>query len=218
MKKNNIKLITALLIVSLISLACIFYACNKEQIIKNSDETLKKETSFIVTNKDDALIQVDVFKDKNNNFHFMTKNALAVKDDGFSIIVSEDINFKPLQSKNGDTIVINIPDDAIYWVVLFGNEPPMKFEPLNNNKASSGTVTVYCTCREGTTLKDSDCELRTLTTGVKECQPKSSACCCTSCNTIRATYRSSTNSTTIIEGDLYLVKSNTITINGITYE
>lgn len=219
MKKNNIKLITAILIVALISLASIFYACNKDQIINNSEENLKKETGFIATNKDGALIQVDVFKDKNNNFHFMTKNALAIKDDGFSVIVSNDIDFKPLQFKNGDTIVVNIPDDGIYWLVLFGNEAPLKFEPVNNGKessGSSGTVRIYCTCYEGTSLSNSCCEVHLLNTGVKACQPKNTTCGCTICQTNQTVTKGTT--TTIIDGTSYLVKSNTITINGIIYE
>ncbi|PKP20621.1 MAG: hypothetical protein CVU04_03490 [Bacteroidetes bacterium HGW-Bacteroidetes-20] len=97
----------------------------------------------------------------------------------------------------------------------------MKFEPVNNNKetiGSSGTISVYCTCFEGVVLKNSDCEYRYNNAGVKECQVKNSPCDCRVCQTNKGVSRESTNSYTIIEGDIYLVKSNTITINGITYE
>lgn len=203
--------------VAIIAGASIFYACNKDQNGDNLENKLKQEDEFIAMKNDGTLMQIDVFRDKNSNAHFVTKNVTNKKDDGLCLIISEELILKPRLTKNEDTIVIDIPNDAVYWLVPIANQEPIKFAPTNNAKESgSGTITIYCTCSEGTTLSNSCCYLDGFGSAIKECKPKNSTCGCDICRTNRVVFRN--NTYTLIEEDSYLVKSNSVTVNGITYE
>jgi hypothetical protein len=164
MKKLNLKLSAALLTVVLLATAAyIFYACKKDGN-SNSDKNLKKETEFVAKIHEKMCVQVNVFRDENDNVHITTKEVGIDPTKSIAVIVPEALSMESQLSKNDESIVIEIPNDAVYWLVPLDGNEPVKFEPVNDTKSasgSSGSITVYCVC----TQDRQDC-----TSGSK-CQP-----------------------------------------------
>lgn len=207
MKKINQKILIALLAVVLVAGASIFYACKKEKG-NNSDKNLNKETEFVARIHEKLCVQVDVFRDEHNNVHIMTKETDNDPKVTMGIIIPNAINIKHQNAKNGEeNAIIEIPDDAIHWFVsLDGNEPV---------KVPSGGIKIYCTCTEG----KPNCFETGLTcpppvisgsgfNTVISC-PHSQSCCKTC---------TQKTGNTVVVGSTYLVRSDAITVNGITYE
>ena len=215
MKKINIKLVSAIILISLFTVITFFYACNKTE---NNDITSNQEnkTDFFAKNLDGTCLKVEIYRDKKNNAQIVTKVVENKANIDLGLYIPKNLNIKPEQSKDNDSLVIIIPSDAIYWLVPIDNQTPIKFDPINSTKVSSGSGTVrpQCECWEGTTLNDNCCEGRWTNLGYR-CLIKD-GCGCTNCR-IKVTARSGTIETTIF-GSCYLIKSNTITVNGVIYE
>lgn len=217
MKKINIKIISIIVIAVLTAVGSIFYACTKEQKSNPFDRTLKKELDFHAKITDGTCLNVIVYRDKDNNVQINTKKISPKSNIDLGLFIPVELNIKPEQTKDDDSVVIIIPSDAIYWLVPLDNQTPIKFDPINSTKESSGSgyVRPECECFEGTTLSNSCCELRWIGDGYM-CSKKNETCGCTRCR-IKVTARSGTIETTIF-GSCYLIKSNTITLNGVIYE
>jgi hypothetical protein len=221
MKIRNLKLFTTLSVVALIVTGvCIFYACKKDEKENNSDKKLKKEAEFIAKNYEETCMQVEVFRDENGNAHFVSKMVANDPNEPISLMVSDRLNLAFQQTKEEGEFAIEIPNDAIYWLVPFDGYEPFKFAPIDNGTknsvggGSSGTVQIDCVCMQGYDLRDRDCKIETnKTTGKSVCVAKGN---CTECNTICMVRTAS--GTTYFTGSTYLIKSNSITLNGITYE
>ncbi|PKP20766.1 MAG: hypothetical protein CVU04_03180 [Bacteroidetes bacterium HGW-Bacteroidetes-20] len=216
MKKINIKLVSVIIVISLFTVITFFYACNKDQN-NNITSNPKAEIEFFAKKQDGTCLKVEVYRDKKNNAQISTKVDENKENIDFGLYIPESLNIKPEQSKDNDSLVIIIPSDAIYWLVPIDNQTPIKFDPINSTKVSSGSGTVrpQCECWEGTTLNDNCCEARWTDLGYI-CSKKNDTCGCTNCR-IKVTARSGTIETTIF-GSCYLIKSNTITVNGVIYE
>jgi hypothetical protein len=220
MKTRNLKLFTTLSVVALmVTGVCIFYACKKDGKENNSDKKLKKEAEFVAKNYEETCVQVEVFRDENDNAHFVTKMVANDPNEPISIIVSDALNLAYQQTKAEGELVIEIPNDAIYWLVPFDGYEPFKFAPIDDNGAknsvgggSSGTVSYSCICWEGS-LRDRDCKVKTDDKGKKYCQPEGGCLKCQPSNPAKTA-----SDTTYFPGSTYLIKSNSITLNGITYE
>ncbi|MCL2312062.1 MAG: hypothetical protein FWC41_06185 [Firmicutes bacterium] len=217
MNKLNIKLLTALLAVAIVAGVCIFYACKKE-------ETLTKETEFVAKNYDGSCVQVNVLRDKNNNAHFITKSIKEDPKITLGLIISSTLKLEPRKAKNEEELVINIPNDAIYWFVPLDGTLPIKFEPIKNGAkadqgSSSGSSSITCTCMEWLVncTGGERCEKRYYSDGKWRCAPASNSCC-THCQTNIVARVYSDSSEHILVGSVYLIQSDTITIDGITYE
>ncbi len=216
MKKENLKLFTALfiLVVTLIVGGSIFYACNKEEKNDSSEKALTKETEFVAKNYDGTCVQVNVYRDKNNNAQLVTKDVANDTNAAVSLRLSKAVKIDSPQQKDEGTLVIEIPNDAIYWLVPLDGHDPFKFEPVNNAKTGSGgSVKIHCTCEEGTVLLNSLCKPE-LTPSGWQCLSRDSRC--TKCRTHTSGVTSISETTFV--GSTYLVKSDSIVINGITYE
>jgi len=217
MKKRNLKLVTALLAVALIASVSIFYACTKEEKDNNSDKSPKKEAEFVARNYDETCVKVEVFRDENNNAQFViTDVANDPKAVGFK--VSDMLNIKSMQKNDDEILVIEIPGDAIYWLVPLDGNEPVKFEPLNNAKniGSSGSVTVKCDCSEWVMNSQSNkCEKEYTQNGYI-CKPIKNGSCL-KCNVVKCVVVGGSSEFTIV-GGTYLIQSDIITIDGITYE
>ena len=135
--------------------------------------------------------------------------------------VSDVLNIEPLQPKNEDDFIIVIPNDAIYWLIPLDGHDPVKFKPIENSKASGsgGSVTVTCDCWESTCNKfgSGPCEKRYYSDNTIKCAPKTGECC-TWCKTITTATTERDATPIIIVGSSYLIQSDIITIDGITYE
>lgn len=218
MKKINIKIISIIIIVVLTAAVSIFYACTKEQNNQSVDNTLKKESSFNAKILDGTCLNVDVYRDKDNNVQINTKKISPKSNIDLGLFIPVELNIKPEQQKENDSIIFIVPDDAIYWLVPFDNQTPIKFDPQNSTKETSGSGSIrpYCTCFEGTSLSNSCCVVRHTIPCCYKCFPENKTCGCDICNTIFQANSGNTEYT--LNGSCYLVKSNTITINGNTYE
>jgi hypothetical protein len=218
---KKIKLYTVLLTVALIAGVTMFYACKKEEN-NNSEKKLTKEASFVAKNYDETCVQVDVFRDENNNVQFVTKNVANDPKIAIGIKVSDVLNLEPLQTKDDEGLVIGIPNDAIYWLVPFDGSEPVKFEPIDNAKTdlgNSGTTKLKCDCWESScnNFTSRDCEVKTDKDGKQYCAPKANSCCywCVATTTAK---NFSSEIETVFVGTTYLVKSEIIEINGKIYE
>ena len=210
---KKIKLITAILAVVLVASGIIFYACKKEKD-NNSDKNLKKEAEFVARIHEKLCVQVDVFRDGHDNVHIMTKETDNDPEVKTGIIIPNAINIQPQNAKNEEEeVIVEIPDDAIYWVVpLDGNEP--------ENFKTGGTLTGSCTCQQGRPncfnmglSCPSPVERKDKYGTYLHCpSPNASNSCCQTCVIQNSTPKS------VIMGSTYIVQSNTITVNGITYE
>jgi hypothetical protein len=215
MKKVNFKLFTALLAVLLVAGGIVFYACNKD------DNNAKKETAFVAKNYGGACVQVTIFRDKNNNAQFVIKNVPTDTDAVQAFRVSATLNIEPLKTKDDGALVYEIPNDAIYWLVPLDDNEPVKFEPVNGAKTQGGgssSVMLTCNCWEwpsDASNKDTKCESKKQPDGSEKCVPATGSRC-SWCPTFINANKGSTE--TILAGSAYLIQSNTVTINGITYE
>ncbi len=131
-------------------------------------------------------------------------------------MVSEELDLKTFTEDGKYTL--EIPSDGVYWLVPLDGNKPVKFEPVNDEKArpgDSGRVDVICTCWEWLSECDSKkCkEEINPKDGKKECQPKD---CCKNCKASTGAITGSVEMTFL--GSTYLIKSNTITVNEITYK
>lgn len=216
MKKINIKLVSAIIVISVLTVITFFYACNKTE---NNDITSNQEnkTDFFAKNLDGTCLKVEIYRDKKNNAQIVTKVVENKANIDLGLYIPKNLNIKPEQSKDNDSVVIIIPSDAIYWLVPLDNQTPIKFDPINSTKESSGSgyVRPECECFEGTSLSNSCCEAKMTDKGYM-CFKKNDTCGCTTCK-IKVTARSGTIETTIF-GSCYLIKSNSITVNGVIYE
>ncbi|MCL2435598.1 MAG: hypothetical protein FWD09_05615 [Lentimicrobiaceae bacterium] len=222
MKKLNVKLFTALLAVALVASASIFYACKKEND-NNSDKSLKKEAEFVARIHENLCVQVDVFRDEHNNVHIMTKETDNDPEIITGMIIPNAINIKPQNAKNEEEeVFIEIPNDAIHWLVLLdGNEP--------EKVPTGGTgpyMKVFCGCSKG--------KPNCFHTGLNCKKPVESgsgfnyriycpapdaySCCQTCVLKYSISAETGGSGTSMAMGSIYIVQSNTITINGITYE
>jgi len=203
---KKIKFFTALLAVALVACVTIFYACKKDNEIVNN---LNEETGFIAKNYDGTCVQVYVFRDENNNVKFVTKDVATDPNVGIRFIISDLLNIQPQQTRDTESEVYEIPNDAIYWLVPFDGNEPVKFEPIGNTKQGvGGSVTLKCDCYESIN-------------GSFKCSPQQGICVkgngCTLCRSYSSV--SLCNSSEIIFlGTTYLVQSDSITIDGVTYE
>lgn len=221
MKKINIKLVSAIIVISVLTVLTFFYACNKAE---NNDITSTHENipDFFAKNLDGTCLKVEIYRDKKNNAQIVTKVVENKANIGLGLYIPENLNIKPEQTKDNDSLVIIIPSDAIYWLVPLDNQIPIKFDPNNSTKESSGSgsVSITCYCFEGTTLSNSCCEKRYIQGSSGNyywgCQPKNNTCGCHICHHY-VNARSGTNEYTLY-GSSYLIKSNSITVNGIIYE
>jgi len=229
MKKPNLKLLTVLFAVALIAGVTIFYACNKDEKDNNSVKKLTQETEFVAKNYGDACVQVNIFRDENNNAQFVIKDLDHVSEVLTGIRISKMLNIESRKTKNAEEFVIDIPNDAIYWLVPLDGNMPVKFEPINNieNAEVGGFVKVKCecslkrpnclgesVCRPPQYYKDKDGNL------IVNCVPDIALAgnCCLTCKAVIEADVTVSNTTLIIVGSAYLIQSDTITINGITYE
>jgi hypothetical protein len=215
MKKRNLKLFTAIIAVALVAGGIIFYACKKE-------ENLTKEASFVAKNYDGSCVQVDIFRDEHNNARFVTKNV--DKDTNLSVffIVSDALDIAPYRTKDDASYVFCTPNDAIYWLVPLDGNEPIKFESLTEGaKVPQGNcASVTCTgCDEWTTncSGNQKCNKVHYSTGKCGCEPATGSCCTRWGCQYQVKVETSEGIVTLV-GSTYLIQSNTITINGITYE
>jgi hypothetical protein len=206
MKKINFKLLTALLAVVLVAGVGIFYACKKE-------ENLKKEAEFVAKINKETCVHVTIYRDKENNAHFVTKKTANDPNVPTGIIIPNEINTTPLNAKNGEEeIIIELSDDAIHWLVpLDGNEP----------EKASDKPKVSCSCKEGkpNCFENLHCHAQERQDKYGKyvvCVP--SVGCCKTCESKLSVAGSTSTGYTLIMGSIYIVQSNTITVNGITYE
>jgi len=220
MKGRNLKLFTAILAVVLVAGGIIFYACKKE----NSEKKLTKEADFVAKNYDGTCVQVDILRDENNNAQFVIKNVADDPKEKVAFMVSNAITIEPLPTKDAGGVVFEIPNDAIYWVVPFDGNEPFKFETLEDaGVEKTGTVTATCkTCNEWYTNHPScvgtACKEETVS-GKTSCAPANNSCCTSyGCRPRTVVKSVKTDDEVIFVGSVYLVKSNSITLNGITYE
>jgi len=215
---KKIKFLTALLAVAIIAGVGIFYACKKEKD-NNSEIKLKKETEFVAKNYDGSCVQVNVLRDKNNNAQFLIKNVTADSEITLGLLLSNALGLEARHAKNDEELVIDIPNDAIYWLVPLDGNKPIKFEPVINGATGGGSTSIRCSCEEWLVdcNKGNICEKRYYSDGKWRCAPSSSSCC-TDCRTHTVARVYSNSSEFILVGSSYLIQSNTITIDGVTYE
>jgi len=222
MKKINLKLLTAILAVTLIAGVSIFYACKKGED-NNSETKLKKETEFVARINKETCVQVIVYRDEKHNVHLTTTKVSNDLDIPIGVILSETLNTEPQNAKDDEeSIVIEIPNDAIYWLVPLDGNEPIKFEPINNGAKDvpGGSVKVSCTCSQGkpncfnTGLNCPMPEKRQDKYGIYyHCpSPDANTSCCQTC-IIKSLYGSA-----VVMGSSYIVQSDNVTINGIIYE
>ena len=225
---KQIRLFAIILATALVAGVAIFYACtkDKEETVNNIADNLKKEGQFVVKNYDGSCVQVDVFRDEDNNAQFVTKEVPSDPNVGIvSIIpISLSLKLKSQQSKDGGGVVYEIPNDAIYWLVPLDGNKPVKFEPSKDAKTSNvSTYSDLCRCdwcEDCASLSDYDksCETQVPVNGdpnhlTRGCKTEAGKCkkCAKKCTATTAT------ATTVFVGSCYLVQSTTVTINSITY-
>ena len=216
---KNLKLFAAALAVVLIAGVCIFYACTKD---KNILTNLTPEAEFAAKIHKDMCVQVNVYRDKNNDVHITTTQIETDPEMSCGFIIPKTLNIEPQQTKEDDGIVIEIPDDAIYWLVPLDGNEPIKFELVKGAKVGANTVTAKCTCclrRQNCTgaLTCRDPRVRQGPNGtiIIDCLPTASGCCA-DCNVVLKAGADSKGG--FLLGSSYLVQSNSITMNGITYQ
>ena len=223
---KKIKLIAVLLAVVLAAGMGIFSACTKDN--QNMVNNLTKETGFVARINKSMCVQVDISRDKNNNVHIITERVADDPELPTMAIIAETLKLAPQQSKDNECIEIEIPNDAIYWLVPLDGNEPIKFEPVvSDAKSGFGAVVTYsCTCTEGkpNCLYNIYCPAP-----VKKespygsylvCLPGSESCCKT-CNLITSVPLGggpASIAESFITGSSYIVKSDTIVVNGVTYE
>jgi len=226
MKKLSLKLATALLAVVLVASVSIFYACEKKEKDNNSEGNLKKEAEFVAKIHEEMWVQVNVYRDENNNAHITTKEVAADPEIPIGIIIPEALNIEPSQAKNDDgDIMIEIPNDAIYWVVPLDGNEPIKFEPVNGAKDKPGgnlKVSCKCTKIKNDCTGESSCGAPYISPNGKlvSCLDALQGCCqiCAISTSASGGSIGGGSYSSVIPGSSYLVQSNTITINGTTYE
>jgi hypothetical protein len=218
MKKINLKLFTALLAVVLVAGASIFYACKKEKD-NNSDKNLTKEAEFIARIHEKLCVQVDVFRDEHNNVHIMTKETDNAPEVRTGIIIPNTMNIKPQNAKNKEEDVgIEIPNDAIHWVVPLDGNDPEKVPSGGGSTQLKGT----CNCTEGSGCWDKPLSCPPPKTKTDQygtwlyCPSPSATLSC--CNICELKLVSVGAANYVAMGSILIVQSNTITVNGITYE
>lgn len=219
MQKTNIKLLTAIMAVALITIAGIFHACNKEDVVNTfqyvAEKSLKKEKEFVTKNYDGTCVRVSLCRDANDNAQFTIENVDHDPEQTIGLMVSEELDLKTLTEDGKYTL--EIPNDGIYWLVPLDGNKPVKFDPVNDEKArpgDSGRVDLLCPCWEWS----SDCGLTTCDVKISEegkryCVARD---CCKDCKSRTNVLKGSIEM--IFIGSTYLVKSNTIVVNGITYK
>ena len=215
--KKNLKLFTALVAVVLVAGASIFYACEKENQEGAIDNNLKKEASFVAKNYDDMCVQVDIFRDEDGNAHFAIKDVASDPEVAVRCIIPETLNIPTRKTKNGESVVSEIPNDAIYWLVPLDGHDPIKFVPSKDAKAAASSYVYYnCECDEAYGYPaNSHCEVEKELGKAVRCKNKTGGKCI-KCRMI--TKGTSSYSDFILVGSSYLVQSNTITIGQYMYE
>ena len=217
---KKIRNFAILLAVVLVAGVSIFYACTKENnVVNDAVKNLKKEAEFVARNLDGTCAQVTVFRDENDNARFVTKQVANDPEAIVSFMISDAMKLEPQQSKNDDELVFMIPNDAIYWLVPIEGYEPVKFEPVKDTKTVYGpsSTSISCSCWECTgcaVLNDSHCEKKQTDKGWT-CEPKAGGNC-VDCRT-RVISTNATATAVVMVGSFYLVQSNSITLNGITY-
>lgn len=219
MIKRNVKLSTALVL--LIVGAASFYACQKEtSTVDDILNNLTKEAEFVSRIHEKLCVHVDVFRDENNNVHIMTKETDNTPEVRMNIIIPNTLNVNYQTAKNGDEeVFIELPDDAIHWLVPLDGNEPIKIEPDASDAKQSigGGLTGSCSCTQGkpNCWVDLTCPAPVTHTdayGTYLSCPAPTGCC-QNCN-----LKASNAKNTLSMGSSYIVQSNTITINGIVYE
>ena len=219
MTKRNIKLFSVLLTVILVTSMSIFYACKKDEKDSDSEKKSTKEADFIAKNHDETCVHVGVFRDENNNAQFFIKEVANDPTIKIGLIIPDALNIKLQQTRDAVSLVYEIPNDGIYWLVPFDGNKPVKFEPIKGNGEKNvvgggNYAKISCDCWEwivdGTPysckLKGTDCE---------------SGGSCTWCRKFTSAMIVSLNgdsTTTVFAGSTYIVKSESIEINGTIYE
>ena len=234
--KRNIKLFTAIFAVLLVAGASIFYACEKDNNVSNIDNNLTKEVSFVAKNYGETCVQVDVLRDENGNAHFVIKDVANDPEVAVSCIIPEALNIPTQKTKNGEGVVSEIPNDAIYWLVPLDGHDPIKFEPTKDAKtASTGTVERKCHCTEWLTTGSDKCDPKRTGANSWECELKSGCQKCTmvisttidgKTTVTRKYYTKNGEVTTTLPitpvstfaSTCYLVQSVSITIGNFRYE
>jgi len=218
---KRIRILTISLVVVLVAGASIFYACEKDERSKNIVNNLKKEMEFVAKNSDGTCVQVEVFRDENNNAVFVTKNVPSDPEVAVALIISDALKIEPQQTKNDEELVFEIPNDAIYWLVSLEGYEPIKFAPVvSDAKTNYGptSASINCVCWESKPGKalppNSHCEKENQKDKGWFCKPKKDGNC-GECYTIVIAKTAST--TTAMLGSVVLVQSPTVTVNSITY-
>jgi hypothetical protein len=229
LKKINLQLFAILfLAIALIVGIGIFYACTKD---KNIVKNLQKETEFIAKINNNECVNVQVFRDENDNVQIATTSIVAVSEVPIGVTVPEVLSATLKQAKSSDnSIEFDVPNNGIYWLVPLDGTTPIKFEPVKQVKtskiavASQGQIKVICKCissrsgcsgeskcKDPQTLKNSDGSMTII------CNPILTSCC-VECKPETTVVTSSLNSTYIVSSSSYFVQSNIISVNGITYQ
>ena len=144
---KKIRLYAIIVATALVAGVTIFYACTKDK--NNIADNLKKETGFVARINKNMCVQVDVFRDEDNNVCIVTKDVANETKLKKNLVMAQDVKLKPAQSKDDGGIVFEIPNDAIYWLVPLDGSEPIKFEPVKDTKATSsisGSLEVKCKC------------------------------------------------------------------------
>ena len=223
---KKIRNFAILLAVVLVAGVTIFYACTKENdVVNDAVNNLKKEAQFVAKIHEKMCVQVDVFRDEENNVHITTQKVATDPTIPIGIIVPDALKIEPQQAKNDDGIMIEIPNDAIYWLVPLDGNEPVKFEPVvSDAKVSNGDLKASCTCTQGKT----NCLHLGLTcpppmtysdkygTWYTCPAPNGNVSCCQTCVLKYSVGLSSASS--LIMTSSYIVQSNSITVNGLFYQ
>jgi hypothetical protein len=216
MTKFNIKSVTAILAVVLVAGGIIFYACKKEKD-NNSEKNLKKEAEFVARIHEKLCVQVDVFRDEHHNVHIMTTETDNDPKVRTGMIIPNVINIKPQNAKNEEEeVIIEIPNDAIHWFVQLDGNEPQKVPP-----GGSPFMTAFCGCEKGKPncfhvgLYCDPPQKKKDQYGTWLYCPTPPESCCQTC-ILKYGVGAAANS--VAMGSIYIVQSDIITVNGITYE
>jgi len=199
----------------------IFYACKKDVSAKE----LTKEAKFVAKINKETCVLVTIYRDEKNNAHFVTKNTANDPNLPMGIIISNALKINSQKTRNGEEEdFIELSNDAIYWVVpLDGNEPEKIDPDLVESGGAFGRVS--CTCAQGKTgcyntglSCPAPVKMQTSVGVFYRCPSPGSDSCCKTCNLTTLIGAGGSTPLFSVIGSSYIVQSNTITVNGITYE
>jgi hypothetical protein len=228
-------IITLSITVILIASAVVFYSCEKEEKDTNSEKNLQTETEFVAKIDREMCVNVQVFRDENGNVQIATQNTTNVPELAMGVIVPKTVKVTSLPTKDNSGTEIEIPNDAIYWLVPLDGNEPVKFEPNEEKAVGRNIIAIDCICKECQNLAEAGLQAKydyqctpvahdTQGGIVITCDKTSTDLGCKTC-TIKQIIIAKDNDTPksdenliYLIGSCYLVNSNSITINGITYE